>query len=613
MGFYGKRKSVSRATSPDVVQKAFIALWCLTVIWCEVGFFHLSLKDCRWPEKHLKVTSKRFSHILVVSDTQIKNPAIAPSWTSSFFAAFERLLFDLHLKKSWHFAMHFKPHHIIFLGDMMASGRRAVSDEEYATYYETFTKMFPKPSTETTVHYLPGNNDVGLNMDPIEAQHARRRFTKHFGPLDQTVDIQNHTLVLLDASRIIEESYRRARKTRHREVSSNGTMNFVKSVQPGDKAHPVILFTHVPLFRPDSAACGPLRESGTIRRGAGNNYQSTIGKDVSAFLLEHLHPTIILSGDDRDYCEFVHHRSGLPPIREVTVKSFSEARGIRRPGFQLLTVFQPSPALATTHLDMPCFLPNEHGIYYAVYLPLALVTVILLLICNIRQPRRYQASTIEDESTLNGSEGSLPLLSPLMLSPNLPTSIQLNVRSPMPNSGTKFYSASHARLTPRTLSPLPSPLASPRSAALNIEDEDYDELYPTQYATRRDDRPPIFLTGVPPEFQRFQQESRVATPLSAKFPGPDRLLPRVTHRRAASTNYTWSFVFGGRRRRIAIPILTREQVWGWCRHSAFFASDLVKGRRVGGANLARDMLMDCLSVFLAASLTWSAICWWFLG
>jgi hypothetical protein len=103
----------------------------------------------------------------------------------------------------------------------------------YATYYETFTKMFPKPSTETTVHYLPGNNDVGLNMDPIEAQHARRRFTKHFGPLDQTVDIQNHTLVLLDASRIIEESYRRARKTRQREVSSNGTMNFVKSVQPG--------------------------------------------------------------------------------------------------------------------------------------------------------------------------------------------------------------------------------------------------------------------------------------------------------------------------------------------------------------------------------------------
>jgi len=152
MGFYGKRKSVSRVTSPDVVQKAFIVLWCLTIVWCEVGFFHLSLKDCKWPEKRLKASvrrlvllpdpelarsnpslfrqSKHFSHILVVSDTQIKNPAIAPSWTSSFLAAFDNLLFDLHLKKSWHFAMHFKPHHVIFLGDMTASGRRAVSDEE---------------------------------------------------------------------------------------------------------------------------------------------------------------------------------------------------------------------------------------------------------------------------------------------------------------------------------------------------------------------------------------------------------------------------------------------------------------------------------------------------
>ena len=61
----------------------------------------------------------------------------------------------------------------------------------------------------------------------------------------------------------------------------------------GDKAHPVILFTHIPLFRPDGAGCGPLREAGTIRRGAGPNYQSTIGKGASAFLLDHLHPAII--------------------------------------------------------------------------------------------------------------------------------------------------------------------------------------------------------------------------------------------------------------------------------------------------------------------------------
>ena len=318
--------------------------------------------------------------------------------------------------------------------------------------------------------------------------------------------------------------------------------------------------------------------------------------------------TDLVSGDDRDYCEFIHHRSGLPPMREVTVKTFSEARGIRRPGFQLLTLFQPSPALATSHLDIPCFLPNAYGIYYTVYLPLALVTVMLLLICNIRQPRRYKAS----EAMSSGSEGSPPLLSPLLTSPSVPTSIQMNFRSPVPNSGSKYYSASHARLTPRPSSPLASPFPSPRSAAFRIEDDDYDELYPAQYATRRDDNPPVFLNGIPPEFQRFQPENRVITPLSAKFPAPDRQLPRFIHRRAASLNYTWSFIFGGRRRRISVPVVTREHVWALCRHSALFAWDLVKGKRAGGANLTRDMFMDCLSVFLAAGLTWSVVCWWTL-
>lgn len=93
--------------------------------------------------------------------------------------------------------------------------------------------MFPVPSDETTVHYLPGNNDVGLNMDPIESRHARRRFTEHFGPLEQTVVIRNHTLVLLDASRIIEGSYRRSRATPHPEVLNDVTMSFESSVSPG--------------------------------------------------------------------------------------------------------------------------------------------------------------------------------------------------------------------------------------------------------------------------------------------------------------------------------------------------------------------------------------------
>ena len=98
--------------------------------------------------------------------------------------------------------------------------------------------MFPTPSTDTTVHYLPGNNDVGLNADPTESQHARRRFTKHFGPLDQAVTVQNHTLVLLDASQIIEEDYRRLRAGPNHESSKDETTSFVQSITPGPSLVP---------------------------------------------------------------------------------------------------------------------------------------------------------------------------------------------------------------------------------------------------------------------------------------------------------------------------------------------------------------------------------------
>jgi hypothetical protein len=70
------------------------------------------------------------SHVLIISDVQLKNPAIAPSWMFSFFASLRHLIFKLYLKKSWRVAMRLKPDHVIFLGDMTASGRHVASDEE---------------------------------------------------------------------------------------------------------------------------------------------------------------------------------------------------------------------------------------------------------------------------------------------------------------------------------------------------------------------------------------------------------------------------------------------------------------------------------------------------
>ena len=59
------------------------------------------------------------------------------------------------------------------------------------------------------------------------------------------------------------------------------------------RTDPVILFSHIPLYRPDGKSCGPLRERGTIRPGIGQGYQNTLDKESSQRLLQVLKPIAI--------------------------------------------------------------------------------------------------------------------------------------------------------------------------------------------------------------------------------------------------------------------------------------------------------------------------------
>lgn len=117
-----------------------------------------------------------------------------------------------------------------------------------------------------------------------------------------------------------------------------------------------------------------------------------LGSETSRFLLDVIRPSVIFSGDDHDYCEHRHPQG----IREVTLKSFSSSTGIRRPGFQLLSLIPPSEAPTTgsiTHADRPCFLPDQVGVYTRVYLPVAILTILFLFGTNIRAAwRRWNAA-----------------------------------------------------------------------------------------------------------------------------------------------------------------------------------------------------------------------------
>lgn len=176
---------------------------------------------------------------------------------------------------------------------------------------------------------------------------------------------------------------------------------------------PSILLTHVPLYRVPGTPCGKLREKyppsvsaqgedGSIEKDmknslpvvAGVQYQTVLTPAISSEIVEKVGDIeAVFSGDDHDYCEVIHRgftsRNG--GIKEITLKAISWVAGIRKPGFLMLSLWNPIDAqgnrigfseisadneILKTHL---CILPNQ-GLILKIYVALLGVTLVILFV-----------------------------------------------------------------------------------------------------------------------------------------------------------------------------------------------------------------------------------------
>ena len=292
---------------------------------------------------------------------------------------------------------------------------------------------------------LPGNHDLGFASGIT--QSVRNRFNAFFGESNRIDIIGNHSFVSVDTVSLsakgdeggLEDIWRppttfletfestlsrtasdhlRLQKGLHaaglykHEVVVNGDLASAalpESRLPGTDQFPNILLTHVPLFRDPGTPCGPLREHwppsfdsngkplevddrNAITVARGYQYQNVLSLDTSKEITTAIgNVSYAFSGDDHDYCEVLHHRypSAGGGIRETTVKSISWAMGVRRPGVQLLSLWNPidngdgtwqpedSLGTKTTLQSHLCLLPDQLAIFikYAISL---VVTIALL-------------------------------------------------------------------------------------------------------------------------------------------------------------------------------------------------------------------------------------------
>ncbi|KAJ9615733.1 hypothetical protein H2200_001810 [Cladophialophora chaetospira] len=322
------------------------------------------------------------------------------------------------------------------------------------SWYKGSSVSTGEPTGRRLLASLPGNHDLGFAAG-IQMP-VKERFDAYFGPLNRVDIIGNHSFVHLDTVSLsamdqvdpktgssgqgdgsaaatasshiwkpVEEFLESAKSVRAKAIQHTcetrfdwrssiphtfdpevrrARDNFPQEHTPNPQTlvtssqFPTIVLSHVPLYRSGEANCGPMRERGSaIPLQAGYQYQNVLTPLVSHDIVKHLTAeeiTMIYSGDDHDYCE-IDHNEFTGRIKEITVKSMSWAMGIRKPGVQLVSLWNPvdvskamsdDPNLSTprdTVQNHMCLLPDQLSIFIR-YLQVLGLTLFVLLAAAIR-------------------------------------------------------------------------------------------------------------------------------------------------------------------------------------------------------------------------------------
>jgi hypothetical protein len=389
------------------------------------------------------------------------------------------------------------------------------------------SKAGPWQRGRKIISTLPGNHDLGFG-DNIKIP-IRNRFETYFGEGNRVDVIGNHTFVSVDSvslsaggsphdtaeiTKPVEEFLDQVQVSKRKAVArelnhlagkeqtpqyphkiedlKKADYSYLPMLDPGSGSVdlPTILLTHVPLYRNQGTPCGPKREHwppttppkgqtspvnpddrNAISISRGYQYQNVLSEEDSVKLVSTIGNVVsVFSGDDHDYCEIVH-----PPnknnAREITVKSMSWAMGVRKPGFLMLSMWNPigldgqplhssssghgsssqSSVTTETHL---CLLPDQLGIFIS-YGVLLAITFISLITRAILTP------------ILNLT----PFSSLSLISPNsddlglLPTTVQDLKRREDDQTEAPRYSNSSTSSTSSNNAAAPNPNLAPRSSA----------------------------------------------------------------------------------------------------------------------------------------------------
>ena len=292
------------------------------------------------------------------------------------------------------------------------------------------------------------------------------------------------------------------------------------------------------------------------------------------------------SADDRDYCDVTHKVPGSDKkIHEITVKSFSPARHITRPGFHLLSLY---PGHTPSHAHAPCLLPRPDGTFIRLYIPAAGITVVILLLAQMRRARRAARLRLATASPLPSHidlsqltrPQPTPLPSPYSASSSYSYSYAYSNTPPGSQQGRDRIHFDIPRRDSKLLpfgKPRPPPIRPPSPPA---HEEDENDGVRAHYLYM----PPA--SPIPGDLLSRRSSARSSSPVAV-----------ATSPSARAWSFTYTFTIRGRRRRIAM----RAPAW-WPQWA---------GARRRGNGVWSAVGRDLGSVMGPAFATWVFLVWWY--
>ncbi|XP_024527227.1 uncharacterized protein C630.12 isoform X2 [Selaginella moellendorffii] len=391
-------------------------LWIASLLYGELLAFWIPRWSCSWPNLEQKFASTKLPpgerplRIVLIADPQLTDRTSYGMDPRSLLLKIIQFYSDIYMRRAFRSSvLGLEPDEILFLGDYFDGGPY-LADDEWEESWKRFEHIFDqtqrglKSRKKIPTYYLCGNHDLGYHEVFSQKPQIAQRYQKKFGETDFIHNIGSLDFVFVN-SQALDGS--------RADPFTNASWSFVEKVASSDRAaRPMVLMTHIPLFRPDNTPCGSDRASDVINQRLRRTnwspgrvtYQNYLTDGTSQKLLNLTKPVMVFSGHDHDQCKIVHATpEGFYP--EYTVGTFSWQQGNIYPSFMMLSVPRSSSAMTDTIIsESLCFLPAQ-DFNYAWYGVLFVISVLALFFWPSQGIDLWQSFRSLYDALKAGSEG----------------------------------------------------------------------------------------------------------------------------------------------------------------------------------------------------------------